>query len=141
MGSDPAVGAEPGKAAPGSVQAQVLLVQPAGQRAPKPQEPPGCGQPALQEHAGTPGGLLRVLLPRPGKKRPEDTFFTLRSLDLVSWISSSAGLQSRRGACEEGGSVPVRRKRQEGAAVVSEGSGRTEETLQGRPVVPGNPGN
>lgn len=65
---DSAVGAEPGETEPGSVQTQVLPVQSAGQRTPKPQEPPRRGQPALQEHAGTSGSLLRVLFPRTGMK-------------------------------------------------------------------------
>ena len=69
--ADPAVGAEPGETEPGSVPAAVLPVQPAGQRAPEPQEPPRCGQPALQEHAGTAGSLLGVLLPRSGKNRDD----------------------------------------------------------------------
>lgn len=65
---DPAVGAEPGETEPGPVPAALLPVQPAGQRAPEPQEPPRRGQPVLQEHAGTSGGLFRVFLPRSGKK-------------------------------------------------------------------------
>lgn len=139
--SDPAVGAEPGETEPGPVPAAVLSVQPAGQRAPKPQEPPRCGQPALQEHAGTPGSLLRVLLPCPGKNCHQHVQMHRRALrrSHVEPFGLSSGVQSRRGVAEEPDSVR-RTQQEEGPAVLPEGSGWTEETQQGRqrPHVPGN---
>lgn len=89
LSSDPAVGAKPGEIEPWPVQTQVLLVQSAGQRAPKPQEPPRRGQPALQKHAGTPWSLLCVLLPRPGKKSCESWFTHLANKQIKTQPISS----------------------------------------------------
>lgn len=122
-GSDPAVGPEPGETEPGSVPAALLSEQPAGRRAAQPQEPPRRGQPALQVHAGTPWCLLRVVLPRSGKTPPTSPPSRQQPLQtrvLIRLVSS--GVQQRRGDLQEGGR----------GAVLSEGSGRTEETLPGR---------
>lgn len=66
--SDPAVGAEPGEIQPGSLQDALLPRKSAGRRAAQPEEPARHCQPPHQNHPGTPGDFLSLLLSRTGKE-------------------------------------------------------------------------
>lgn len=66
--SDPAVGAEPGEIQPGSLQDALLPRKSAGRRAAQPEEPARHRRPPHQNHPGTPGDFLRLLLSCAGKE-------------------------------------------------------------------------
>lgn len=83
--SDPAVGAEPGEIQPGSLQDALLPRKSAGRRAAQPEEPARHCQPPHQNHPGTPGDFLSLLLSRTGKEYIKRRFwrFWMGRLDLL----------------------------------------------------------
>ena len=89
--TDLPVGAEPGAVPHGPVPLPLLPLQSAGRGAAQPQEAAGLRLPAHQAGHGTPGHLLRLLLPRAGEYRPSTPPHPL-SPSSGHWFSLAAGL-------------------------------------------------